>query len=130
MNIGGGIAFGLVAALCWGVADFCARGSARTGGTFLTLFYVEIIATLGMLALNLPLGLISFAHATPGMVALPVFGRGAVRPAAVPRGCIARGWVARPGAVRAGVVRAGVARPWPAGAAGGASGPGETRPGM
>ena len=69
MNIGGGIAFGLVAALCWGVADFCARGSARTGGTFLTLFYVEILATLGMLLLNLPLGLISFAHATPGMVA-------------------------------------------------------------
>src|SRR6185437_2219852 len=73
--------------------------------------------------------------ATPGMVALPVFGRGAVRPAVVPRGCIARGWVARPGAVRAGVVRAGVARvgiarPWPAGVAGGASGPGETRPGM
>ena len=72
MNIGGGIAFGLVAALCWGVADFCARGSARTGGTFLTLFYVEIIATLGMLLLGLPLGLISFARATPGMVALAV----------------------------------------------------------
>lgn len=72
MNIGGGIAFGLVAALCWGVADFCARGSSRTGGTFLTLFYVEIIATLGMLALNLPLGLISFAHATLGMVMLAI----------------------------------------------------------
>src|SRR5690349_12564944 len=72
MNISAGIAFGLVAALCWGVADFCARGSSRTGGTFLTLFYVEIIATLGMLALNLPLGLISFAHATPGMVALAI----------------------------------------------------------
>ncbi len=72
MNIGAGITFGLVAALCWGVADFCARGSSRTGGTFLTLFYVEIIATVGMLALNLPLGLISFAHATPGMVALAV----------------------------------------------------------
>jgi drug/metabolite transporter (DMT)-like permease len=72
MNIGAGIAFGLVAALCWGVADFCARGSSRTGGTFLTLFYVEIIATLGMLALNLPLGLISFAHATPGNVALAI----------------------------------------------------------
>jgi drug/metabolite transporter (DMT)-like permease len=72
MNIGGGIAFGLVAALCWGVADFCARGSARTGGTFLTLFYVEILATLGMLLLGLPLGLISFAGATPGMVALAV----------------------------------------------------------
>jgi len=72
MNIGAGIAFGLVAALCWGVADFCARGSSRTGGTFLTLFYVEIIATLGMLALNLPLGLISFAQATPGTVALAI----------------------------------------------------------
>jgi drug/metabolite transporter (DMT)-like permease len=72
MNIGGGIAFGLVAALCWGVADFCARGSARTGGTFLTLFYVEILATLGMLLLGLPLGLISFAGAAPGMVALAV----------------------------------------------------------
>jgi uncharacterized membrane protein len=72
MNIGGGIAVGLVAALCWGVADFCARGSARTGGTFLTLFYVEILATLGMLLLGLPLGLISFAGAAPGMVALAV----------------------------------------------------------
>ncbi|HET9979525.1 MAG TPA: DMT family transporter [Ktedonobacterales bacterium] len=72
MNIGSGIAFGLVAALCWGVADFCARGSSRSGGTFLTLFYVEIIATLGMLLVNLPLGLISFAHATLGMVALAV----------------------------------------------------------
>lgn len=72
MNIGGGIAFGLVAALCWGVADFCARGSSRSGGTFLTLFYVEILATLGMLLLALPLGLISFAHATPSMVALAV----------------------------------------------------------
>lgn len=72
MNIGSGITFGLVAALCWGVADFCARGSSRSGGTFLTLFYVEIIATLGMLLVNLPLGLISFAHATPGMMALAV----------------------------------------------------------
>ena len=54
MDIGSGIAFGLVAALCWGVADFCARGSSRTGGTFLTLFYVEIIATFGLLLLALP----------------------------------------------------------------------------
>ena len=72
MNIGGGIAFGLVAALCWGVADFCARGSSRSGGTFLTLFYVEIIATAGLLLLNAPLRLISFAHAAPEMVALAV----------------------------------------------------------
>jgi len=72
MNIGSGIAFGLVAALCWGVADFCARGSSRTGGTFLTLFYVEIIATFGLLLLNLPLRLMSFAHATPGNVALAI----------------------------------------------------------
>jgi drug/metabolite transporter (DMT)-like permease len=72
MNIGSGIAFGLVAALCWGVADFCARGSSRTGGTFLTLFYVEIIATFGLLLLALPLGLISFTHAAPGIVALAI----------------------------------------------------------
>lgn len=72
MNIGSGIAFGLVAALCWGVADFCARGSSRTGGTFLTLFYVEIIATLGLLLLNMPLWLISFAHATLGLVVLAI----------------------------------------------------------
>ena len=72
MNIGGGIAFGLVAALCWGVADYCAHGSSRTGGIFLTLFYVEVISALGLLTLNLPLGLISFAHATPGLVALAV----------------------------------------------------------
>src|SRR6185437_6700344 len=72
MNIGSGIAFGLVAALCWGVADFCARGSSRTGGTFLTLFYVEIIATFGLLLLALPFGLISFAHAAMGIVALAI----------------------------------------------------------
>lgn len=72
MNIGGGIAFGLVAALCWGVADFCARGSSRAGGTFLTLVCVQIIGTAGMLLLNQSLGLISLAHATPGMVALAV----------------------------------------------------------
>ncbi|HET8906260.1 MAG TPA: DMT family transporter [Ktedonobacterales bacterium] len=72
MNIGSGIAFGLAAALCWGVADFCARGSSRTGGTFMTLFYVEIIAAFGLLLLNVPLGLISFAHATPGILALAV----------------------------------------------------------
>ncbi|MGE5334696.1 MAG: EamA family transporter [Nitrososphaerota archaeon] len=72
MNIGGGIAFGLVAALCWGVADYCAHGSSRTGGIFLTLFAIEAISMLGLLALNLPLGLISFAHATPGLVALAV----------------------------------------------------------
>lgn len=71
MNIGSGIAFGLVAALFWGVADFCARGSSRTGGTFLTLFYVEIIATFGLL-LTIPFGLISFAHATPDIVALAI----------------------------------------------------------
>ena len=67
----------LVLRLVWwrrsaGASPIFARGSSRTGGTFLTLFYVEIIATLGMLALNLPLGLISFAHATPGMVALAI----------------------------------------------------------
>ncbi|HEU5349816.1 MAG TPA: EamA family transporter [Ktedonobacterales bacterium] len=72
MNNGTGIMLGLVAALCWGVADFCARGSSRAGGTFLTLFCVQIIGIAGMLLLNQPLDLISFAHATPGAVTLAV----------------------------------------------------------
>lgn len=72
MDVGAGIAFGLTAAVCWGVADFCARGASRTGGTFLTLLWIEIIAVVGVLLVNIPLGMISLAHATPGAVAAAV----------------------------------------------------------
>jgi drug/metabolite transporter (DMT)-like permease len=53
-----GVLLGLSAALLWGVADFCARGASRAGGTFRTLLYVEIIAIAALLLINAPLGLI------------------------------------------------------------------------
>jgi drug/metabolite transporter (DMT)-like permease len=53
-----GVLLGLSAALLWGVADFCARGASRAGGTFRTLLYVEIIAIPALLLVGLPLGLI------------------------------------------------------------------------
>jgi drug/metabolite transporter (DMT)-like permease len=56
--MGSGILFGLTAAVCWGVADFCARGSSRLGGTFLTLIYIQLVAVAALLLIALPLGLI------------------------------------------------------------------------
>jgi len=54
-----GVILGLSAALLWGVADFCARGASRVGGTFLTLLFVEIIAIPAVLLLAAPFGLIT-----------------------------------------------------------------------
>ena len=54
-----GVILGLSAALLWGVADFCARGSSRAGGTFRTLLFVEIIAIPAVLLLAAPFGLIT-----------------------------------------------------------------------
>jgi drug/metabolite transporter (DMT)-like permease len=54
-----GVFFGLSAALMWGVADFCARGSARTAGTFRTLLFVQIIAIPALVLLTAPFGLIT-----------------------------------------------------------------------
>jgi drug/metabolite transporter (DMT)-like permease len=53
-----GVFLGLSAALLWGVADFCARGASRAGGTFRTLLFVEIIAIPALLLLAGPFGLI------------------------------------------------------------------------
>jgi drug/metabolite transporter (DMT)-like permease len=54
-----GVLLGLSAALLWGVADFCARGSSRAGGTFRTLLVVQIIAIPAVLLLAAPFGLIT-----------------------------------------------------------------------
>jgi drug/metabolite transporter (DMT)-like permease len=51
------IVFGFTACLCWGVAEVCARGSSRLGGTFLTLLAVQVGAVAALLAIALPLGL-------------------------------------------------------------------------
>ncbi len=63
-----GIILGLTAALCWGTADFLARGAARAVGTFVALLYLQVVAVVGLLALGLPLGLLSMPHASPGIV--------------------------------------------------------------
>lgn len=63
-----GIAFGLTAALCWGIADFCARWATRAAGTFRTLLVVQVVGIAGLLAVGLPLGLFRLAGAPLGLV--------------------------------------------------------------
>jgi drug/metabolite transporter (DMT)-like permease len=67
-----GVLFGLTAALCWGVADFLARGATRTGGTFRTLLYIEIVATLALLLVGLPLGWLRLRHQPEPLLLLTV----------------------------------------------------------
>jgi drug/metabolite transporter (DMT)-like permease len=62
-----GILLGLLAALCWGIADFCARGASRAAGTFRTLLVIQPLAILGLLLLGLPLGLLRL-QADPDLV--------------------------------------------------------------
>lgn len=44
------IFLGLTAAICWGVADFCARFAARRIGAFRTLFFMQLIGVAIMTA--------------------------------------------------------------------------------
>jgi drug/metabolite transporter (DMT)-like permease len=60
-----GLVFGLTAALCWGVADFFARGATRSGGIFGTLLSMQGIATVALLAVATPLGLLHLANLDP-----------------------------------------------------------------
>lgn len=53
-----GILFGLTAALCWGIADFCARGATRIGGTFRTLLTIQIVAITALLVVDIPTGIV------------------------------------------------------------------------
>ena len=70
-----GVLLGLSAALLWGVADFCARGSSRAGGTFRTLLFVEIIAIPAVLLLAAPFGLITLrGEQWPTILAAAVVG--------------------------------------------------------
>lgn len=67
-----GVGFGLLAALCWGLADFCARGASRSGGTFRTLLSIQVVACLALPAIGLPLGLIRFAGQPAGVMLVAV----------------------------------------------------------
>ncbi|MGZ3583689.1 MAG: EamA family transporter [Ktedonobacterales bacterium] len=61
-----GIVSGLTAALCWGVADFFARSATRSGGTFRTLLTLQFIATVALLAVAMPLGLLHLTSLPSG----------------------------------------------------------------
>lgn len=57
-----GILFGLTAALCWGVGDFCARGASHAGGSFRTLLTMNLLAAVGLSLIGWPTGLLRFEH--------------------------------------------------------------------
>lgn len=65
-----GIALGLTAAFCWGVADFCARGASRAGGTFATLVVIQPLGMLGLLVFGPPLGQLRLTQHPPQLVLL------------------------------------------------------------
>ena len=64
-----GVLLGLTAALCWGVADYCVRGAAHQAGTFRALYFMQIIALLALALGVAPWLRLSFAGATPALVA-------------------------------------------------------------
>ena len=64
---------GLLAAFCWGIADFCARGATRLGGALLTLLTIQVIAVLALLVVAVPLGLLAWPHASPLLVVAAAF---------------------------------------------------------
>ncbi|HLV94618.1 MAG TPA: DMT family transporter [Candidatus Acidoferrales bacterium] len=45
-----GILLGLTAAICWGVADFCARFASRRIGAFRALFFMQVVGFVVMTA--------------------------------------------------------------------------------
>ena len=63
-----GVLFGLSAAICWGVADFFARGATRTAGTFLTLLGLNAVSTAALLLIFGPLGMLDFSGISAGVI--------------------------------------------------------------
>lgn len=64
-----GVLLGLAAAFCWGTADFCLRGATHAAGTFRALLFMQLT---GLLAITLGIEVwrpMSFAGATPGLLA-------------------------------------------------------------
>jgi uncharacterized membrane protein len=64
-----GVLLGLTAALCWGVADYCLRGASHAAGTFRALYFMQVIALLALALGVAPWLRLSFAGATPALVA-------------------------------------------------------------
>lgn len=59
-----GVLLGLLAALFWGVADFCLRGATHAAGTFRALYFMQVFGLVALLAAA-PLLRLSFAGVTP-----------------------------------------------------------------
>lgn len=62
-----GVALGLLAAVCWGVADFCIRGATHAAGMFRTLYFDQLVGLLVFALVIEPWRPLSFARATPGL---------------------------------------------------------------
>ncbi|HEX9036864.1 MAG TPA: EamA family transporter [Ktedonobacterales bacterium] len=60
-----GVAFGLFAAVCWGIADFCIRGATHAAGSFRTLYFDQLVALLFFAVVIEPWTPLSFARTTP-----------------------------------------------------------------
>ena len=69
-----GILLGLTAAICWGVADFCARFASRRIGAFRALFFMQVVGLVVMTAYLESSGGISAATRGGRPWALAAFG--------------------------------------------------------
>lgn len=64
-----GVLLGLTAALCWGVADYCMRGATHAVGSFRTLYFMQVVSLVALVALVTPWLRPSFAGASPTAIA-------------------------------------------------------------
>ncbi|HEY7779459.1 MAG TPA: DMT family transporter [Ktedonobacterales bacterium] len=64
-----GVALGLTAALCWGVADFLARGAVRSGGLLTMLFFMRLVGGLALLGVGFWLGILPARVPSPTLAA-------------------------------------------------------------
>ncbi len=72
-----GVLLGLLAALCWGVADFSLRGAVHASGTFRVLYFMQVFGILTLVVGVEPWHPLNFDHTTPAL-ALAAGGLGIV----------------------------------------------------
>ncbi|HEY7984186.1 MAG TPA: hypothetical protein VID73_08460, partial [Ktedonobacterales bacterium] len=63
-----GVLLGLLAALCWGVADFTLRGAVHAAGTFRVLYFMQVFGLLTLLIGVEPWRPLRFTGARPDLV--------------------------------------------------------------
>ncbi|HEX8982066.1 MAG TPA: DMT family transporter [Ktedonobacterales bacterium] len=72
-----GVLLGLLAAICWGVADFSLRGAVHAAGTFRVLYFMQVFGILALVIGVEPWRPLRFDHTTPAL-ALAAGGLGIV----------------------------------------------------